>query len=209
MTTNAKWSIDTPHSEIAFRVKHLMISTIRGKFTEFDADIKVAGDDFSTAHVDVWINAASIDTNDPKRDAHLRSADFFDTEKFREIKFISTSLDKTSKENLYTLSGELTMKDVTRPIQLEVDYHGSNVDPWGKEKAGFTVHGKIDRKEWGLTWNQALETGGVLVGDEISISCEIQLVRSGKTPSAMTLEATETETETETKAEKKPDEITA
>lgn len=203
MTTNAQWSVDTQHSEISFKVKHLMISKIRGKFTEFDADIKVAGDDFSTAHVDLWINAASISTNDEKRDAHLKSADFFDVEKYKEIRFISTSIDRTSKENIYTLSGELTIRDTTHAVQLEVEFNGINIDPWGNEKAGFSVHGKIDRKEWGLTWNQALETGGVLVGDEVAIICEIQLVRSKKTPSAMTLEATETETETETQPEEK------
>ena len=196
MTTKNQWTIDPAHSEIAFKVKHLMISNVRGKFTEFDADIQVLGDDFSTAEVDLWINAASITTNDEKRDEHLRSADFFDVENFKEISFLSTVVEKTSKENIYNLVGELTMKGITREVRLEVDFGGIMKDPWGNEKAGFSVHGKINRKDWGLMWNATLETGGVLVSDEISISCEIQLIRSQKTPRATALEAAETATET-------------
>ncbi len=196
MTTKNQWTIDPAHSEIAFKVKHLMISNVRGKFTEFDADIQVLGDDFSTAEVDLWINAASITTNDEKRDEHLRSADFFDVENFKEISFLSTVVEKTSKENIYNLVGELTMKGITREVRLEVDFGGIMKDPWGNEKAGFSVHGKINRKDWGLMWNATLETGGVLVSDEISISCEIQLIRSQRKLRATALEAAETATET-------------
>jgi polyisoprenoid-binding protein YceI len=202
MTTKTKWTVDPQHSEIGFKVKHLMISNVKGKFTEFDADIQ-ADDDFSSAEVDLWINAASITTNDEKRDEHLRSVDFFDVENYKEIRFISSLVEKTSKENIYNLVGELTMKDITREVRLEVDFGGIMKDPWGNEKAGFSVHGKINRKDWGLMWNATLETGGVLVSDEISISCEMQLVKTKKTAKATQLEATETTggTEEETAAD--------
>lgn len=192
MNTKGKWTIDRQHSEIGFKVKHLMISNVKGKFKEFDADVNVLNDDFTTADIDLWINASSLTTDDEKRDTHLKSADFFDVSNFREITFISTLIEKTSKENIYNMLGELTIKDISNPVKLDVDFGGIMTDPYGNEKAGFSIHGKINRKDWGLTWNTALESGGVLVGDEISISCEIQLIRSKKTPKAMQLEATET-----------------
>jgi polyisoprenoid-binding protein YceI len=201
MSAKGKWMIDRQHSEIGFKVKHLMISNVKGKFREFDADVNVLNDDFTTADIDLWINASSLSTDDDKRDTHLKSADFFDVSNFREINFLSTLIEKTSKENIYNLLGDLTIKGITNPVKLEVDFGGIMTDPYGNEKAGFSIHGKLNRKDWGLTWNTALESGGVLVGEEISLSCEIQLIRSKKTPKAMQLEATETaETPLETAA---------
>jgi polyisoprenoid-binding protein YceI len=196
MTTKSKWTIDLQHSEIAFKVRHLMISNVRGRFKEFNADIQVYNDDFLTSEIDLWINAASITTGDDKRDEHLRSADFFDTANFKEISFISTLMEKTSKENIFNLIGELTIKGITQPVNVEVTFGGITTDPWGNEKAGFSIHGKVNRKDWGQDWNQALENGGYLVGDEVSINCEIELIKTTKTPKAMQLEATETEGET-------------
>jgi polyisoprenoid-binding protein YceI len=196
MTSNAKWVIDHQHSEIAFKVKHLMISNVKGKFRDFDADINVLNDDFSTADIDLWINTASVNTDDDKRDEHLRSADFFDSSTYQDITFDSTLLEKTSKENIFNLLGELTIKGISLPVKLEVDFGGIAIDPWGNEKAGFSVYGKINRKDWGLTWNTALESGGLLVGEDISIHCEIQLVKPKNTAQAM-----ETETAAETAVE--------
>ncbi len=197
MTTKSKWTIDPHHSEIGFKVKHLMISHVKGKFKEFDAEINVHDNDFSTADIDLWINTASLSTDDDKRDEHLRSADFFDVENYKEITFLSTLIEKTSKENIFNLLGELTIKGVTLPVKLELVFGGIVKDPAGNEKAGFSVKEKINRKDWGLTWNTVLESGGVLVGEDVSIICEIELIKSKNTPKAMQLEATETATETE------------
>jgi len=201
MTTKSKWTIDPQHSEISFKVKHLMISNVRGRFREFNADIQVYNDDFSTAEIDLWINTASITTDDPKRDEHLKSVDFFDAENFKEITFISTLMEKTSKENVFNLLGELTIKGITQPVAVEVNFGGIVTDPWGNEKAGFSVYGKVNRKDWGQNWNTALDNGGYLVGDEVSIHCEVELIKVKKTPKAMQLEATESATETEAREE--------
>lgn len=123
------------------------------------------------------MNPSSIDTGEKKRDEHLKSADFFDIEKNKKITFISDSFEKSGKDNLYNLSGNLTIKGVTRKIKLDVEFGGIMKDPYGNEKAGFTINGKINRKDWGLTWNAALDSGGVLVSDEVSINCEVELLK--------------------------------
>ncbi len=169
-----QWVLDLSHSELNFRVKHLMISNVKGEFRKFEAEVE--GEDFTTSPVLVAIDAASIFTNDDARDGHLRSADFFDVEKYREITFTSTSFKKTNDAN-YKLAGQLTMKGVTNPVTLDVEFGGRNKDPWGNEKAAFSLSGVINRKDWGLNWNAALETGGVLVSDEVRITGDIQLVR--------------------------------
>lgn len=155
-----------------------MISNVKGKFTEFSADITTVDDDFSKAEVTVKVEAASVNTGNPDRDKHVKGADFFDVEKYPEIVFKGKKLEAVDGDGSYELYGDLTMKDVTLPVKLEVEFGGILKDPWGNEKAGFTVNGKINRTEWGLVWNTALETGGVLVSESVNISCEIQLVRS-------------------------------
>lgn len=170
----AKWILDPAHSELTFKVKHLMISNVKGEFKIFNASID--NEDFENGKVIARIDASSIFTNNDDRDNHLRSVDFFDVEKFPGIIFESTKFEKVSDEE-YKLRGNLTIKDVTKEITLNVEYGGSNKDPWGNTKAGFSLTGKINRKDWGLNWNAALEAGGVLVGDDISISGEVQFAK--------------------------------
>lgn len=177
-STKEKWVIDPAHSEVGFRIKHLMISSVKGQFKQFEASIYTTGDDFMSAEVDCWIDASSIDTNSPDRDKHLKSADFFDVEQFPQISFQSNTVENVDKDGSYELWGDLTIKGIKKKIKLDVEFGGVIKDPWGNEKAAFTINGKVNRKDWGLTWNTALEAGGVLVGDDVKISCEIQLTRS-------------------------------
>lgn len=175
--TKTKWSIDPVHSEITFKVKHLMITNVKGMFKEFDASIYTTGENFMTSEIDFWMNPASVNTGVADRDAHLKSADFFDVENFGQIHFIGNTYEKVDNNGSYTLYGELTIKDITKQIKLDVEFGGVMKDPWGNEKAGFSINGKINRKDFGLTWNTALETGGVLVSDDVWISSEVQLVK--------------------------------
>lgn len=176
-TDKTRWSLDPVHSDIGFKVKHLMITNVKGVFKEFDASIYTTGEDFMTSEIDFWINPASVETGDPKRDAHLRSPDFFDVEKYKQISFLGNTYEKVDNDGSYTLYGDLTIKGITRQVKLDVEFGGVIKDPWGNEKAGFTINGKINRKDWGLNWNTALETGGVLVSEDVSISCEVELVK--------------------------------
>jgi len=182
-TTTTKWAIDPSHSEIQFKVKHLMISTVTGSFKEFGAEAELpfdegsGGDDLTNARVSFWANTASVFTNDEKRDAHLRSGDFFDSEKFEKLSFKSTAI--VGSGDSWKVTGDLTIKDVTKPVTLDVEWSGVAKDPWGNTKAGLNLRGKIDRKEFGLNWNAALEAGGVLVSDEVRIQCEVQLAKQG------------------------------
>jgi len=175
--TKTKWIIDPMHSQVGFKVKHLMVANVRGAFKEFDADIYTAGEDFMNAEIDFRINPASIDTGNEQRDAHLRSADFFDVENFKEINFTAGRFKKVDNDGNYELYGNLTMKGIKKQIKLEVEFSGVIKDPWGNHKAVFSINGKINRKDWGLNWNAALETGGVLVSEDVWISCEIQLAK--------------------------------
>ena len=172
-----KWAIDPSHSEIAFKVKHLMITNVKGVFKEFDASIYTTGEDFMTSEIDFWMNPASVSTGDPKRDEHLKSADFFDAENFKQISFLGNTYEEVDKDGSYELYGDLTIKGIKKRIKLDVEFGGVMKDPWGNEKAGFTINGKINRKDWGLTWNAALEAGGVLVGEDVSISCDVELIK--------------------------------
>jgi len=176
-TKKVKWVIDPVHSEIAFKVKHLMITNVKGEFKEFDASIYTSGEDFMTSEIDFWMNPASVDTGDAKRDEHLKGPDFFDAENFKQISFVGNTYEKDDNDGSYTLYGDLTIRGIKRQVKLDVEFGGTMKDPWGNEKAGFTINGKINRKDWGLNWNAALEAGGVLVSDEVRISCEVQLVR--------------------------------
>ena len=175
--TKTKWIIDQAHSEFGFKIKHLMVANVRGKFKEYDASIYTTGDDFASTEIDFWINPASISTGEEKRDAHLRSADFFDAEKFKEISFTGNTIKEKDENGRFSLYGGLTMKGIKKQIELDVDFGGIIKDPWGNQKAIFTVNGKINRKDWGLNWNAAIETGGVLVGEDVWINCELQLTR--------------------------------
>jgi polyisoprenoid-binding protein YceI len=181
VSTKTKWTIDPSHSEVGFKVKHLMIASVRGTFKEYDASIYTTGDDFNTAEVDFWVNPASIDTHDEKRDAHLRSADFFDVEQFKEINFKMDSCIKKKKEGEYELFGDLTIKGIKKQIKLDVEFAGIVKDPWGNQRAILNISGKINRKDWGLNWNAALETGGVLVSEDVWLNAELQLVKSLET----------------------------
>ncbi|MBS1495464.1 MAG: polyisoprenoid-binding protein [Bacteroidetes bacterium] len=173
-----KWVIDKTHSQIEFKIKHLMISNVKGNFNEFDASIITTGSDFKTAEIDCWINTASVDTGNADRDKHIIGADFFDAEKYPQIFFIADTYQMVDGDGSFELWGDLTIKGIKRKIKLDVEFGGVMKDPWGNEKAGFSINGKINRKDWDLNWNAALETGGVLVGEEVRISCEIQLKRA-------------------------------
>ncbi len=176
MENVTKWVIDPTHSEIVFKVKHLMITNVKGEFRSFTAEVNSTGNDFSKASVNATIDATSIFTNSDDRDAHLRSADFFDAENHKTLSFAGTSFTKLDDDN-YQLKGNLTIKGISKEIALDVEFGGVNKDPWGNEKAGFSLTGKINRKDWGLNWNAALEAGGVLVSDDVKINAEIQLVK--------------------------------
>ncbi len=174
--TKTKWTLDPGHSEIGFKVKHMMITNVSGSFQKFDAQVETAGVDFSTANIEFTADVNSITTSNPDRDAHLKSADFFDAANHPELKFVSTKVEKLDEEK-YVVHGDLTIRDVTKPIKMDVEFGGVGKDPWGNEKAGFTITGKINRSEYKLNWNAALEAGGVLVGEEVKIQAEIQLIR--------------------------------
>jgi len=175
-----QWIMDPAHTEIGFKVKHLVFSTMRGTFKQFDAGIFTNGTDFSSAEIKVSIQADSVHTGADKRDQHLRSADFFDTEHFKDITFSSSMIEPANDEKQYALSGDLAIKGITRKIVLQVELNNLIKDPWGMERALFTISGVINRKDWGLNYNAALETGGVLISEEVSIQCEVQLIKQEK-----------------------------
>ena len=175
--TKTKWMIDRAHSEIGFKVKHLMFANVRGNFKEFDARVFTIGNDFMSASIEVRINAASVDTRIEQRDDHLRSADFLDAQQFKEIRFTGNTFVATNREQLYEMYGELTMRGVTNEIKLDVEIGGIVKDPYGVEKALFTVDGKINRKDWGLNYHSILETGGLVVSEEVWIHCDVQLIK--------------------------------
>lgn len=170
--TQGTHTIDPTHSNVEFAVKHMMITTVKGRFGDVSGTVTVPAT--GEPSVDVTIKAASIDTRVEGRDNHLRSADFFDVEKFPTLRFVSTKATRT--DDGYTLTGDLTIKDVTRPVTLTVTEEGAGVDPWGNAKTAFSATGKINRTDFGLTWNAALETGGVLVSEDVKLSFDVQLV---------------------------------
>jgi len=173
----ARWEIDPAHSNASFTVRHMMVSNVRGEFTKLNGGIDVVGDDPTTAKVAVTIDAASISTREPKRDAHLRSADFFDVEKFLTITFTSKKVERVGEGRL-KLVGDLTMHGVTKEIALDVEELTPAVkDPGGNLRVGAHATARINRKDFGLLWNRALEAGGVLVGDEVAITIDVELVR--------------------------------
>jgi polyisoprenoid-binding protein YceI len=173
-SNTAKWVLDPSHSELTFKVKHLMISNVKGEFKSFTAEIDDL--DFEKGTVKVLVDTSSIFTNSGDRDNHLKSADFFDVANHPKMSFESSAFKKLADDE-YQLTGLLNIKGISKEVVLDVEFGGTNKDPWGNEKAGFSFAGKINRKEWGLNWNAALETGGVLVSDEVKINGEVQFVR--------------------------------
>ena len=171
-TTN--WVIDASHSEVQFKVKHLVITTVTGNFTEFSGTVE-SGDTFENAKVSFEANIASINTNSEQRDGHLKSADFFDAEKFPKLLFNATKFSK--KGDNFEVVGDLTIKGVTKSVTLAVEYGGTANDPWGNTKAGFEVTGKINRKDFDLGWNAPTEAGGVLVSEEVKLIANVQLLK--------------------------------
>lgn len=165
-----KWLLDPTHSEITFKVKHMMISNVKGEFRTFNAEIDSEDDTFKKAQVSAFVDTDSIFTNNTDRDTHLKSADFFNAEANPKITFVSNAINGNT-------TGNLTINGITKPVELDVDFGGINVDPWGNTKAGFSFEGKIKRSDFGLNWNAALEAGGVLVSDDVKIAGELQFVK--------------------------------
>lgn len=175
--TVSKWLVDNAHSNVDFSVRHMMVSKVKGSFNDFQAEVEADPNDLTTATLNFTIDVASIDTRNEDRDNHLRSADFFDVEQFPTLTFTSTSIEKQGGDN-YAVTGDVTMHGVTKPETFNVSFEGVAKDPMsGAEKAGFSVEGTLKRSEYGLTWNAGLETGGVLVGDDVKIFLEIQAAK--------------------------------
>lgn len=173
----AKWSFDKSHSRVQFSVAHMVISNTIGQFKDYSGTVNAGKSDFSDAKVDFTISVASIDTDDEGRDQHLRGEDFFNTEKYPNISFKSKSMTKIDDKR-YKLKGDLTMMGVTKPVELIAKYGGTVNDPWGNTKAGFQVVGKIDRTDFGLKYNSKMDTGGLMIGEEVTIACDIELVKT-------------------------------
>jgi polyisoprenoid-binding protein YceI len=172
----SKWSVDTTHSELGFKIRHLMITNVSGNFTSFDVQAETATGDFSDAHITATIDVNSINTNNEQRDEHLRNADFFETEKFPKMYFQSNRINKVDGETFHVI-GELTIKETTKPVKLLAEYSGITQDPWGNTRAGFSITGIINRKDFGITYNAVTETGSIMLGEDLKISGEIQLVK--------------------------------
>jgi polyisoprenoid-binding protein YceI len=168
------WQLDPTHSELGFKIKHLMITNIKGEFRNFSAEID--GEDFSKATISAMIDTSSIFTNEDNRDAHLKNTDFFDVDNHKEMTFKGSSIAKIDDEN-FELTGILSIKGISKEIKLGVEYGGTSTDPWGNEKMGFSINGKINRSDYGLNFNAALETGGFLLGEEVKISADLQFVK--------------------------------
>ena len=171
MKNKTNWSIDPTHSEVAFKVKHMMISTVTGYFEDFQATAKTDGESFNNAVIEFSAKTASINTKNKDRDAHLKSDDFFNSEKFPEIKFASKSFDGEQ------LTGDLTIRDVTKEITLDAEFNGIAVDPYGQTKAGFEVNGEINRKDFNLTWSAVTEAGSIVVSDKVKLAIDVQFVK--------------------------------
>ncbi len=171
----ATYKIDPSHSDILFKVKHLMITTVTGQFTGFEGTLTAEKEDFTDAKIEFTADVNSIDTRDEQRNGHLKSDDFFNAEKFPQLKFVSTSFTKSGEA--YVLKGDLTIRDITKPVELKAEYSGLVVDPWGQTKIGFEAEGKVKRKEFGLSWDAVTEAGGIVVSDEVKIQLNVQFVK--------------------------------
>jgi polyisoprenoid-binding protein YceI len=173
---NETWQVDGAHSAVNLTVRHMVISKVRGRFTRWSAQLALDTTDLARSSVEVEIDAASIDTGVADRDAHLRSPDFLDAQKYPTLRYRSRRVEASAKDHLRVV-GDLTIRDVTREVVLDVEYGGQGKDPWGNLRTGFTASASLNRKDFGLTWNQALETGGVLVADRVDVEIELQAVR--------------------------------
>src|SRR5688572_4925589 len=171
------WNLDAAHSEVNFKVKHMMITNVNGKFSAFDVKASSDNENFENPEIEFTANASSVDTGSEQRDQHLKSADFFDAEKFPNLHFKSKSFKKTA-EGEYQLEGDMNIKGVVKPISFKVEHGGLQKDPWGNIKTGFSLEGKINRKDFGLGWNAVLESGGVMVSEEVKLNAEIQLIKA-------------------------------
>jgi len=176
MSANTKWVLDPSHSEIGFKVKHMMFTNVSGKFNQFNVDVETEGEDFTQSKISFEADTASVDTGNNDRDNHLRSGDFFDAAQFPKIQFTATGFTRKDDGD-YELKGGLTLHGVTRPVSLDVEYGGVGKDPWGNTKAGFSINGKINRKDWGLAYNAVLDNGGILLSEDVKLHIEIQLVK--------------------------------
>jgi len=172
------YTLDRAHTTVEFIVRHLMITKVRGRFTIFDGQIELAPDSDLPTSITATIEAASVDTREEQRDGHLRSADFFEVEKFPHLTFESTRIDGTADD--FTIDGKLTIRGITRDVKLAANFEGRAADPWGGLRVGYAAHGTINRKDFGLAWNAALETGGVVVGDEVRIELNVEAVLAQK-----------------------------
>jgi len=174
--SQTKWALDATHSEILFKVKHLMISKVTGQFHKFDATVETEGTDIATAKINFTADVNSISTNNEQRDGHLKGNDFFDIENHPEITFVSSSLTKVDEEN-YKLHGTLTMRGVSKEEVLDVEFGGLVVDPWGNDRVGFTITGKIDRRDYGVSFGMVSETGGILLGYDVAVNAQVEFVK--------------------------------
>jgi polyisoprenoid-binding protein YceI len=173
--TRTQWKLDPTHTHVEFSAKHLMITTVKGRIADVEGTIYIDENNPTKSTVEAVLDAKSIDTRTDQRDNHLRSADFLDVEKYPQIKFRSTRIEGDRDE--FKLTGDLTIRDVTKPITLDVKFEGQQKDPWGGERVGFSATGKFDRRDYGLTWNVVLETGGLTVGNDIKIAIEVEAVK--------------------------------
>jgi polyisoprenoid-binding protein YceI len=171
------WILDPTHSEIQFKVKHLMITNTTGEFTKYDVTAETEGEDFTTAKISFSADTDSVTTGNEQRDGHLKSADFFDVANYPKLTFTATKYENVDNDGSYELYGDLTIRDVTRSVKLDVEFGGVITDPWGNTRAGFTISGKVNRKEFGLQWHAVTEAGGIVVSDDVRIHVTIELIK--------------------------------
>lgn len=172
-----KWVLDPTHSEVEFKIKHMMISTVTGNFKKFDATVETEGEDFTTAKIKFTVEVDSIDTKSEQRDGHLKSVDFFDTANFPEITFVATKYENVDNDGSYEVYGDLTIRGITRNEKFDAEFGGVIKDPWGNTRAGITITGKINRKQFGLTWSGATETGSLIVSEDVKIHVALEFVK--------------------------------
>jgi polyisoprenoid-binding protein YceI len=177
--TKTKWALDATHSEVQFKVRHMMITSVTGEFKKFNANVETEGEDFTTAKIEFTADINSISTNNEQRDGHLKSPDFFDATSYPELKFEGKKLEKLNDET-YKLSGNLNMRGITKAITLNVEFGGMIKDPWGNMRVGFSVDGKINRKDFGLQWHAVTETGGLVVSDEVRIHVAAEFIKQAE-----------------------------
>jgi polyisoprenoid-binding protein YceI len=178
MSNTNRWAIDLAHSKIEFKIRHLVLAHVTGSFETFDTNVYTTNNDFTTAEIDVWIDATSINTGDEKRDEHLKSADFFDVLAHKQISFKASGIEQKEGDTRHDLWGDLTIKGITKNIKLQVEFADIVNDSMGKQRVDFVVTGKINRKDWALGWNTTMDTGDLMLGNEVKIYCEIELINT-------------------------------